>query len=268
MDESPNLLLIITQMLRSILRNAGIRPTALLRALRAWPRYVADRNTFRRMDGSGSMPWGSELPMLAEWDEHSGDLGGYFFQDLVVAKWIHEARPKRHVDVGSRLDGFIGHLAVFREVEVLDIRPQQARVPNVRFHQLDLMEELPPEWIECTDSLSCLHTIEHFGLGRYGDPLNPNGHLKGLEQLCKLLKPGGTLYLSTLIGRERIEFNAHRIFSAQTLLSWFGNDFEIQRCAVIDDHCNLMESHNFQTMIETDCESAIGILAVMKTGLH
>ena len=185
------------------------------------------------------MPWGREMPMLMEWDEASGGLGGYFFQDLTVARWVHEDNPSRHVDVGSRIDGFIGHLAVFREVEVIDIRPQPRQVHNVRFHQLDLMQLLPETWIESTDSLSCLHTIEHFGLGRYGDPLDPNGHLRGLAQLKRMVNPGGVMYLSTPVGPERIQFNAHRVFAPETLLGWFADGWSVERVAVIDDHFNL-----------------------------
>jgi hypothetical protein len=251
-------------MLRPILRNAGIRPGALLRALRGWHRYAADRDAFRRMEGSGSMPWGRELPMLMEWDDSSGTLGGYFYQDLTVAGWIHEAVPQRHVDVGSRLDGFIGHLAAFREVEVLDIRPQPLPVPNVKFHQLDLMRPLPEEWLACTDSLSCLHTIEHFGLGRYGDALDPDGYLKGLEQLAKLVRPGGTFYLSTLVGRERIEFNAHRVYSPRTLMSWFSDGWEIRRTALIDDQLKLTTEEGGCALLEAECETGVGIVAARK----
>jgi SAM-dependent methyltransferase len=253
-------------MLRPILRNAGIHPATFLRAIRRWQRYTRERDDFRRMDGADSMPWGRELPMLMEWDDSSGTLGGYFYQDLTVAGWIHEAAPQRHVDVGSRLDGFIGHLAAFREVEVLDIRPQPLPVSNVRFHQLDLMQPLPEEWIACTDSLSCLHTIEHFGLGRYGDPLDPYGHLKGLDQLAKLVRPGGTFYLSTLVGRERIEFNAHRVFAPQTLLSWFDGGWDIQRTALIDDQLKLTTAEDGTSLLGAGCETGVGIVAARKIG--
>jgi hypothetical protein len=68
------------------------------------------------------------------------------------------------------------------------------------------------------DSLSCLHALEHFGLGRYGDPIDPSGHEKGVRNMAALLKPGGTFYLSTPIGRERVEFNANRVFDPRTIL--------------------------------------------------
>ncbi len=83
--------------------------------------------------------------MLTEQDEESGALGAYFHQDQRVANWVYEASPERHVDVGSRLDGFIGSLSAFRKVKVIDIRPQAAAVKNVKFHQLDLMKKLPSE---------------------------------------------------------------------------------------------------------------------------
>lgn len=81
--------------------------------------------------------------MLTEWNETSGGLGAYFLQDLTVARWIRDAAPTRHVDVGSRIDGFVANVATFREIEVLDIRPAPGEVAGVIFHQLDLMENLP-----------------------------------------------------------------------------------------------------------------------------
>jgi hypothetical protein len=250
-------------MLRSILRNAGIHPRRLAASLAGAWRYARDKSAFRAMPAAHPMPWGRELPMLTEWNESAGSLGAYFHQDQTVARWIYEANPRRHVDVGSRIDGFIGSLSVFRRVDVIDIRPLPEPVHNVAFHQLDLMKELPAEWIECTDSLSCLHTIEHFGLGRYGDTLDPDGHLKGIAQLKRMVKPGGRLYLSTPAGRERIEFNAHRIFSAKTILSWFENGWSLERCSVLLDDSQLVES-NPEHLISLKNETFLPLLAFRK----
>ena len=254
-------------MLRAIFRNAGIRPGQFFRALRGWRRFVRQRVEYRRMAEVSAMPWGTELPMLTEWDEPSGVLGAYFFQDQLVARWIHEARPARHVDVGSRLDGFIGNLSVFREVEVIDIRPQPAPVRNVTFHQLDLMDDLPERWLAAADSLSCLHTIEHFGLGRYGDPIHVEGHLRGLGQLKRMVKPGGMLYLSTPLGPQRVEFNAHRVFAAGTLIGWFAEGWEIERFAFIDDDNRVHENVDWQgqdVMGHFGCRLGVGIVAARK----
>jgi len=251
-------------LIRAILRNAGIQPRRIAAAFCGWPRYVRARKAFGSAQGGGDFPMGRELPILTEWDEASGSLGAYFFQDQRVARWIFEANPDRHVDIGSRLDGFIGSLSVFREVEAIDIRPQPLAVRNVIFHQLDLMDELPEEWIACTDSLSCLHTIEHFGLGRYGDPIDPEGHLKGLEQLKQMVEPGGVFYLSTQIGPQRVEFNAHRVFAPATMIGWFTDEWRVERCAVIDDQKIVTEGSAREVLTNFKGNLGVGIIAARK----
>lgn len=239
----------------------------MLSAVRGWSRYTRDRRRIQPLCVRAGWKWGKELPMLTEWNDSSGNVGVYFIQDQTVARWIHQAAPERHVDVGSRLDGFIGSLSVFREVDVIDIRKPPDNLRNIRFHQLDLMAELPESWISCTDSLSCLHTIEHFGLGRYGDTLDVDGHLKGLSQIKLLLKPGGLFYLSTPIGPERIEFNAHRIFSVETVISWFGEDWDITRFAVIDDNLRLRESVDWrgpEAETQFGCHTGLGMIVARK----
>lgn len=252
-------------MIRAILRNAGFNPRRLISAIKNYQRYTSDRHAFKNMPGADLIPWGREMPILTEREESSGGLGGYFFQDCLVARWIYDAAPERHVDVGSRIDGFLGSVSIFRKLEVIDIRPQPLTVPNVTFHALNVMDPLPMQWIEATDCLSCLHTIEHFGLGRYGDPLDPQGHLKGLEQLKKMVAPGGLLILSTPLGPERVEFNAHRVFSAQTLVGWFADGWNIEKCAVIDDLNHLTEAEDAGLLLTSDCQIGIGIIAARKS---
>lgn len=250
-------------MLRAVCKNIGLNPRRIPAVLRGYLRYRSQRKAFRALDGAGTLAWGRELPILTEWNESSGHLGGYFHQDLAVARWIHHAAPRRHIDIGSRIDGFVGNLAVFRPVEVIDIRPQPVEIEQVKFHQLDLMKPLPEAWIGCTDSLSCLHTIEHFGLGRYGDPLDPLGHIKGLEQLKRMIEPGGVLYLSTPIGIERVEFNAHRVFSPSTLLAWFGNGWRIERSAVVHDEA-VQSSDDGSAVGKFTGDHGIGIVAARR----
>lgn len=248
------------------LRILGIDPKRTISAGRNLRRYFSARKEFRKLAG-GEYPCGKNFPVIDEWNDSSGSLGAYFFQDRMIARWIYEACPEKHYDVGSRLDGFVGSLSVFREVDVIDIRPQPVSVPNVTFHQMDLMEELPNEWVGKAVSLSCLHTIEHFGLGRYGDPIDPDGHLKGLAQLKRMVAPGGLFYLSTPIGPQRIEFNAHRVFALSTMLGWFGNGWEIERCAIINDSNRILKNidPNDPAVQENfGCQLGVGIVAARK----
>ena len=69
------------------------------------------------------------------------------------------------------------------------------------------------------DSLSCLHALEHFGLGRYGDPVDPDSYRAGLANMARVLSPGGTFYLAVPVGQPRVEFNANRVFDPADILS-------------------------------------------------
>lgn len=181
----------------------------------ALPWYLSDWLKFRRTyDGELGF-----LPCLHDKREQSGAAATeYFAQDLYVAQQVFRANPRTHVDIGSRIDGFVAHLATFRTVTVIDIRPNATRIPNVEFLQADLMSP-PGTLIAALDSLSCLHTLEHFGLGRYGDPVDPNGFAIGLANMARLVASGGTFYLSVPVGRERVEFNAHRVFHPRSILA-------------------------------------------------
>lgn len=195
----------------------GLDPLLLIRSLRGLPRFASDWVKFRK-NYSGPLTW---MPCLHDRYEEGGTTKSeYFWQDLLVARWIFDAKPQRHVDIGSRVDGFVAHVASFRNIEVFDVRPISTHIPGVVFKQADLMcrDGLSSAGIGYCDSLSSLHALEHFGLGRYGDPIDPMGHEQGIANMALLLKPGGALYLSTPIGRERVEFNANRVFDPRNII--------------------------------------------------
>lgn len=197
----------------------GIDPQRFLRSLRGLPIYLRDWAEFRK-NYAGKM---KAVPCLHDsYEEGGATKSEYFWQDLLVARAIHEAKPAKHVDIGSRVDGFVAHVASFREIEVFDVRPISTAVPGAVFRQADLMN---PASLPTTaggkgycDSLSCLHAVEHFGLGRYGDPINPQGYQRGIANMAQLLQPGGTFYLSTPIGQERVEFNANWVFDPRSIV--------------------------------------------------
>lgn len=192
----------------------GIDPRAAFRSLRGLVRFLRDMRRFRG-DYKGPMVL---RPCFQDWYDEGGAVRNeYFWQDLLVARWIHEAKPERHVDVGSRIDGFVAHVASFRDIEIFDVRPVEVTIPGVTFRKADLMN--PVDHLdEYCDSLSCLHALEHFGLGRYGDPLDPLGHEKGIANMARLLKAGGMFYLSVPVGVARVEFNANRVFNPNDIL--------------------------------------------------
>jgi len=183
------------------------------------------------------------LPILSDFKSSSGTASGhYFHQDLWAAKRIFLRNPKIHVDVGSRVDGFIAHLLVFRPVIVLDIRELYSRVDGLKFIQFDITNKYKRSDLK-TKSLSCLHSLEHFGLGRYMDNIDVNGWKAGLRNLSSILEPEGILYLSVPIGPQTIEFNAQRIFSPKTIVDEaYKNGLVLNNFSFVDDKGDFYEN--------------------------
>jgi hypothetical protein len=189
-------------------RQLGFDPIKSIQAVRAIPVYVLALFRFRLSTSEKNF---ALSPILQDFNAQAGSADGhYFWQDLIVAKWIYERTPSHHFDVGSRIDGFIAHLLSFREVSMLDIRPLANKIPGLQVVLGDAQKPLT-DIKDSFESVSSLHAIEHFGLGRYRDQLEADGHIKGLQNIAKTVRVGGNLYVSFPIGTKRVEFNEQRI---------------------------------------------------------
>lgn len=246
----------------------GVDPLLLLRSVKGTPTFVRDLLAFKKAF-SGKM---TLVPCLHDRHAEGGTTDSeYFWQDLLVARLIFAANPKRHIDIGSRVDGFVAHVAAFRDVEVIDVRPITTPVPGVRFIQADLMNGVKVKYgsSDLCDSLSCLHALEHFGLGRYGDPINVDGHERGLRNMAALLEPGGIFYLSTPIGIERVEFNANRVFDPRRLIALAQTSgLWLQKMTVIGRGGVVMEGQLSQAQLDQLAGSVyhLGIFEFRKAG--
>jgi hypothetical protein len=230
----------------------GFRPAQAYSALKGLSRYWSDYQRIKTLNSLSGNGWDIKpsYPCLTDFRDQGGTARGhYFYQDLIIAQKIFERNPVNHVDVGSRIDGFVAHVASFRRIEVLDIRKLTSSAPNIAFRSCDLLN-LPPEFTEYADSVSCLHVLEHIGLGRYGDSIDLAGYSTGLYNLAKILKPGGTLYLSTPFGIERIEYNAHRVFDLKTIVNLIKPACEIVEFAIVDDSGELHDPADLNAILE------------------
>ena len=186
----------------------GFDPLQLLKFLQNFPKFLI---SFIRFSSQNQFQRLKIAAVLTDFKQEGGIASGhYFWQDLICAKWIFEAQPVNHFDIGSRVDGFVSHLLAFREVDILDIRPIRSNVPGLKVHLGDA--QLPLNQFEGQfQSVSSLHAIEHFGLGRYGDKIDYAGHKKGLINIAACVQIDGYLYLSFPIGSPSTEFNSQRI---------------------------------------------------------
>lgn len=164
-------------------------------------------------------------------NDKAGKIGSYFWQDLWAAKKIKEMNPKKHFDIGSRIDGFIAHLLVCGiDVTMIDIRPLETEIKGLNFINDDAtkLNNIEDDSIE---SISALCSLEHFGLGRYGDSIDPEACYKCFDAIQRKVKKGGYIYISVPIGKEHLEFNAQRVFSIKTIIK------EFDRCELKEFSC-------------------------------
>lgn len=161
-------------------------------------------------------------PVITDKYASAGNIGNYFWQDLWAAKRILQSGIRKHFDIGSRLDGFIAHLlAADVDVTMIDVREFPGGGVEGLHTIVDDATSLRQIEDKSIESMSALCSLEHFGLGRYGDPIDPEACFKCFDNIQRKLKLGGHLYLSLPVGHERVEFNAHRVFYAQTVVECF-----------------------------------------------
>jgi SAM-dependent methyltransferase len=225
-----------------LLRYCGFHVDELIGNIRGLGFWLRDKRKIKKMikvERNEDFHFQIRPQLLDRFDNAGVMEGAYFNQDLLVAQKIYANNPIKHIDIGSRIDGFVAHVASFRKIKVFDIRKIESNFQNIEFEKRDIMNFYPDLENSC-DSISSLHAIEHFGLGRYCDPLNINGHTVALENIYRYLKVGGIFYFSVPIGKkQRIEFNAHRIFSLPYLFQLFNDNYELHSFSYVDDRGKL-----------------------------
>ena len=162
----------------------------------------------------------------------------YVYHTSWAARKVKEINPEKHVDISSSLY-FSGLVSAFIPVDFYDYRPAELKLSNLKSAHCDLTA------LDFSDnsikSLSCMHTIEHIGLGRYGDPIDPEGDLKAIKELKRVLAQDGYLLFVVPVGKPRIEYNAHRIYSYEMIREYF-KELELKEFSLVDDNNNFIEN--------------------------
>lgn len=159
----------------------------------------------------------------------------YVYHPAWASRIIRDLNPQKHIDISSTLH-FCSMLSAFIPVDFYDYRPAKLHLDNLKSLAGDLMN-LPFE-SNSIHSISCMHTIEHIGLGRYGDPMDYNGDIKAINELKRVVALGGNILFVVPLGADdTICFNAHRIYSKKQVLELF-SDMELKEFALIPEDEN------------------------------
>jgi len=164
----------------------------------------------------------------------------YVYHTSWAARKVKEINPVFHTDISSSLY-FSGITSAFVPIKFYDYRPAKLKLSNLESLPGDLMK-LPFE-NNSINSLSCLHTVEHIGLGRYGDPIDPSGDLRAIMELKRVLAEEGSLLFVTPVGKPKIEFNAHRIYSYEMIMEMF-EGLKLVEFSLITDSGDFIEKAN------------------------
>lgn len=170
-------------------------------------------------------------PMIADKTKDTGFDRHYVYHTAWAARKVKQINPSVHVDIASSLY-FASLVSAFVPVKFFDYRPPRLELSNLEVSRGDLMA-LPFGDNE-VQSISCMHTIEHVGLGRYGDPIDPEGDLKAIKELKRVLAPGGSLLFVVPVGKAEIQFNAHRIYSFEMIMDYF-SDLKLKEFSLIPE---------------------------------
>jgi len=200
------------------------------------PRYFSHWRRYGALARSAQQPQplpapAEAYPCLTDWVASTPFDPHYFHQGARLSRQLRATGVAGHVDVGSSVM-MVSVLCAHVPITFVDYRPLRASLPGLVSVAGSILRL--PFADNSVASISSLHVIEHIGLGRYGDPLDPEGSAKAARELARVLAPGGRLYVSVPTGRERVCFNAHRVFTPPALKELFAG-LQCSEFALVDD---------------------------------
>lgn len=214
-----------------------VDPLYVLRGLRGYLWYFADWRRYRQMPQAEPMHWADAYPQLHDRTTTTPIDAHYFYVNGWAMRRIIAQRPARHVDVGSQTT-FANLLSAVLPVTFVDYRPLKATLAGLDSLAASILK-LP--FADCSvESLSCLHVAEHIGLGRYGNPLDPQGTRKAARELIRVLAGGGNLYFALPVGRPRLCFNAHRVHAVESICD-YSSELELVELSGVHDDGGFVE---------------------------
>lgn len=206
----------------------------IFKKIRAYPIFFRDFFRYKKLDADQRFParFLNMAPQLLDKTNTTRFEPHYTYHPAWAARVLAQTRPKKHVDISSYLP-FSTLVSAFVPFEFYDLRPAAVKLDGLACQTGDLMAL--PFADNSVGSLSCMHTIEHIGLGRYGDEIDPDGDIKAAKELTRVLAVGGNFLFVAPMGSSELLFNAHRRYSYQNVLNLFPN-LRIKEFSLIPDN--------------------------------
>lgn len=184
-----------------------------------------------KQDDRFTVLWEDRFPQLYDRTAETPFDAHYLYHPAWAARILAELKPERHVDISSTLH-FCSIVSAFIPVEFYDYRPAALSLTGLSSGEADLTQL--PFAANSLSSVSCMHTIEHIGLGRYGDPIDATGDKKAMAELARVVKMGGSLLFVVPVGSPKVQFNAHRIYGYQHIVDAFPG-FTLRQFSLVTD---------------------------------
>ena len=204
----------------------------------AYLKYIHSFWQFYRLNKRGArfaLEWSDRWPCLYDNTPSTGFDRHYVYHPSWAARIIQKNSPKLHVDISSTVY-FCTLLSAFIPVDFYDYRPANVVLSGLKSGKADLTNLHFDS--NSISSLSCMHTVEHIGLGRYGDKIDYEGDIKAMTELARVLAKDGSLLFVVPIGREGvIQYNAHRIYTKRQIIGIFEHlGLRVKEFALIPEH--------------------------------
>lgn len=198
--------------------------------------FYKDLESFKNSMKNSSLSGYSQIthitPLLEDKTPTTGFDAHYIYHPAWASRILKRNQPEYHIDISSTLH-FCSIVSAFIPVHFYDYRPANLILSGLKSSRADLLNL--PFSSNSIQSISCMHTVEHVGLGRYGDPIDFEGDVKAMKELARVLAPGGTLLFVVPVGYPRIEFNAHRIYNYDQVMNNF-TDLKLVEFTLIGDN--------------------------------
>ncbi len=235
-----------------------------IKKIKRYPSFFKELYLFSRLakkDSRFKMRLHDMYPCLLDNTPKTGFEPHYVYHPAWAARVVKNINPRKHVDISSTVH-FSTMVSAFIPVDFYDYRPAEIKFSNLDCKKGDLMS-LPFD-NNSLDSLSCMHTVEHVGLGRYGDVLDVFGDTKAAKELSRVVKVGGSLIFVVPVGKPKIEFNAHRIYSYEQVIDLFPGMKLKEFSLVPDDYKKYGLIHNADKNIVKDQDWGCGCFWFVK----